>query len=232
MIDLKHILTLQLFRQVFFVLIILGVPILGDASSFQVVWEPDQQVVRQSGSQANWQSVNLASTALAATDADHHEGHGGPPKVVFYQVLNFLLFAGLLFYLLKDKIKNFYQNRFDLFQEQFKAAYREREEIESSYKDYQQKLKQISLTSEGQILKARQDASATKARMLDEAGLESKRIQQEAQTLLELEHKREKRFVQAEFVERVIDRIQSEISGSITDEDKKTLIKKFEVSLK
>ena len=213
MADLRNTLSLRIFKQSFFMLIVWSVLI--GASYFL----------------ANWQSVGLVSTALAVAEQGHDEGYG-PPKVVFYQALNFLLFAGLLFYLLKDKVKNFYQSRFDLFQKQFKAAYREREEIESSYKDYQQKLKQINLTSEDQIVKARQEASATKARMLNEASLESERMQKEAQTLLDLEHKREKRAIQAEFVERVIDRIQSEISGSITDKDKKALIKKFEVSLK
>ncbi len=224
MVNLKSILSLQTFSHIFFVLIVLGVSIYGDASL---------QAIGQSGSQAVRQSDDLASTALAAAETAHEEGdHGGPPKVVFYQVLNFLLFAGLLFYLLKDKVKSFYQSRFDLFQKQFKAARREREEIESSYKDYQQKLEQINLTTEDQIKKARQEASATKARMLDEAHLEAERIQQSAQTLLDLEHKRTKRLIQAGFVEKIIDRIQSEISRSVTDEDKKALIRKFEVSLK
>ena len=211
---------LKVFRQGFFVLIVLSILI--EAFYFLANW--------QAGSPAIWQSGGLANTALAATEEGDH--HGGPPKVVFYQVLNFLLFIGLLFYLLKDRVKSFYQNRFDLFQKQFEAAYKEREEMEASYKDYQQKLKQINLTSEDQITKAKQEASATKSRMLDEANLESERIQQEAQNLLDLEHKRERRFIQAEFVNKVIDRIQSEVSQSITDEDKKALIKKFEVSLK
>ena len=213
MANLRNTLSLRIFKQSFFVLIVWSVLI----GAFYFL--------------ASWQPINLVSTALAATEQGHGESHG-PPKIVFYQVLNFLLFAGLLFYLLKDKVKNFYQSRFDLFQKQFKAAYREREEMESSYRDYQQKLEQINLTSEDQIAKARQEAEATKSRMLNEVDLESERIQKEAQTLLDLEHKREKRAIQAEFVERVIDRIQSEISGSITDKDKKALIKKFEVSLK
>ena len=285
MVNLKSILSLQTFSHIFFVLIILGVPIYEEAFSFQVVRQSGNQAVEQSGSRANWyihsslrffesqfdqnflnmglrnkeilltkneqifEAASYLPTALIAVglaaqkqpeagsslaEQDHHEkgDHGGPPKVVFYQVLNFLLFAGLLFYLLKDKVKSFYQSRFDLFQKQFKAARREREEIESSYKDYQQKLEQINLTSEDQIKKASQEASATKARMLDEAHLEAERIQQSAQTLLDLEHKRTKRLIQAEFVEKIIDRIQSEISRSVTDEDKKALIRKFEVSLK
>lgn len=221
MIDFKSTLSLKIFKPFFLILMILGVSVFGEIFSFQSIG--------QSGNPAVWQSVSLVNMALAATEGD---GHHGVPKVVFYQVLNFLLFIGLLFYLLKDKVKSFYQNRFDLFQKQFEAAYREREEMEASYKDYQQKFKQINLTSEDQIAKAKQEASATKSRMLDEANLESERIQQEAQNLLDLEHKREKRFIQAEFVDKVIDRIQSEVSQSITDEDKKALIKKFEVSLK
>ena len=235
MVNSKNI--LQIFSYIFFVLIILDVSMYEEAFSFQAVspsgnpavWQLGNRAVRQLGSRATGQSGHLASIALAATEgSDHH----GVPKVVFYQVLNFLLFAGLLFYLLKDKVKSFYQNRFDLFQKQFEAAYKEREEMEASYKDYQQKLEQINLTSEDQIAKAKQEAGATKSRMLNEVDLESKRIQQEAQTLLGLEHKREKRLIQAEFVEKVIDRIQSEISGNVTDEDKKAFIQRFEVSLK
>ena len=276
MMNLKHILNLQNFRPIFFILIVLSVSVL-EASFFQVTGQSGSQAIWHGYSNSNlrffenqfdqsflnmklrnedilltkneqiFEAASYLPTALIAVGLAaqkqpeagsflvEQEGHGeshGPPKVVFYQVLNFLLFAGLLFYLLKDKVRNFYQSRFDLFQKQFKAAYKEREEMEASYKDYQQKLKQINLTSEDQIAKAKQEAEATKSRMLNEVDLESERIQKEAQTLLGLEHKREKRLIQADFVERVIDRVKSEISGSITDKDKKALIKKFEVSLK
>ena len=254
MVNIKYALPVQTFRNIFVVLMILGLPICGEGYSFfqavgqsgsrvigqsgnqtvgqsgSPIGQSGNQAVGQSGSPVARQSVGLINTALGA-EQGHGEAHG-VPKIVFYQVLNFLLFAGLLFYLLKDKVRSFYQNRFDLFQEQFKAAYKEREEMEASYKDYQQKLKQINLTSEDQIAKAKQEASATKARMLDEAGLESERLQKEAQILLDLEHKREKRIIQAGFVEKVIEKIQSEISESLTDQDKKALIHKFEGSLK
>ena len=229
MVNLKSILSLQTFSHIFFVLIVLGVPIYGDAS-LQAIGQSGSLVIRQSGNPAIWQGAHLASIALAATEGGDH--HGGVPKVVFYQVLNFLLFAGLLFYLLRDKVKSFYQSRFDLFQQQFKASRREREEIESSYKEYQQKLQKIDLTSDSQIAEARQEAGATKTRMLNEAHLESERIQREAQTLLDLEHKKAKRIIQFEFVEKIVEKIQSEISKSLTNEDKKSLIKKLEVSLK
>ena len=264
MVDFKNTLSLQTFKRIFFVLMILGVSIFVQASYFQVVrhsylssdlrllesqdrdflnMEFRNEEILLTKNEQNFEATSYWPKARAfglvaqkqpeagsfLVEQDHH---GGPPKVVFYQFLNFLLFIGLLFYLLKDKVKSFYQNRFDLFQRQFNVARKEREEIESSYRGYQQKLEQMNLTSEDQIANAREEASATKVRMLDEAHIESERIQKEAQTLLDLEHKRAKRLIQAEFVDKIIDKIQSEISKSITDEDKKALIKKFEVSLK
>lgn len=191
---------------------------------------------------ADWQTGNQAfeetgiwQLAAKSSDNEHHGEHGeshGIPRVVFYQILNFLLFIAFLFFLLKDKIKIFYQNRYNLFQEQFKAARREREDMQASYKDYQEKLQQITATSEDQVKKAEQESNEMKTRMLADADLESQRIKNETQALLDLEHKKAKRFVQAEFVEKVISSVQDDIAKGMSNEDRKSLIKKFEAGLK
>ncbi len=167
------------------------------------------------------------SQALGATDS-----HEGVPKVVFYQFLNFSLFVGLLFYLLKDKIRAFYKSRFDRFQEQFQAAQKEREDMEVAHKDYTQKLQEITTTSQEQIAKAQKEALATKDQMLKEADIEATRIQNEALSLLDLEHKKAKRQLIAEFAEKIILQVQTKISKTMTSEDRHHFIKTLEVSLK
>ena len=104
--------------------------------------------------------------------------------------------------------------------------------MQASYENYQQKLQEITTTSEDQIKKAKQESNEMKIRMLKDADLESQRIKNEAQTLLDLEYRKARRLVQAEFVEKIISSVQDSIGKGMSSEDKESLFKKFEVSLK
>lgn len=175
----------------------------------------------------NTHIISTAYAAMDTTEEHHEEASHGVPTVVFYQVLNFLLFIGLLFYLLRDKVKTFYQNRYNQFQEKFEASKKERETMEATHKDYQKKLQNITKTEKVQIQKAEQEANAMKARMLSDADLENQRITQQAQLFLELEHKKLKRQMQIEFSRHLITQIRSEIAKDINSEDQKALVQKF-----
>lgn len=172
----------------------------------------------------------LGTKALAATQdgkghLEEHEVH--VPDVVFYQILNFLLFVGLLFYFLKDWVRAAYLNRHNLFHKQFEASKKEREAMEASYQDYQEKLQNISITEKQQIQKAEKDAQVMKARTLETADLESQRILRQAQALLDLEDRRWQQQIQVAFSKQLHIRLQGEISKHIQPEDHKQLIQKF-----
>ena len=155
------------------------------------------------------------------------EGSHGVPGVVFYQALNFLLFIGLLFYLLRDKVRAFYQGRYDRFQEQFEASRKEREAMDASYKNYQEKLQEITSTESHQIQKAEQEAFAMKARILANADQDAQQIEREAQVLLDLEYKKLQREIQLEFSKKFMQKIRRDLSTHISPTDQGVLIQQF-----
>lgn len=120
--------------------------------------------------------------------ASSQEVSHGVPKVVWFQALNFSLFAGLLWFILKDKIKAYYKNRQSGFQEKFKAASYKKREALQSLKAFEKRLEDLLNTKEAQIEKAKKHAATSVQALLNQTEAQVQQIQQESKETIDRLH--------------------------------------------
>tara|TARA_B100001248_G_scaffold262718_2_gene261469 strand:+ start:14547 stop:15080 length:534 start_codon:yes stop_codon:yes gene_type:complete len=90
-------------------------------------------------------------------------------NLVFTQVLNFSLYLLLLFFLLRNKVKSYYNNRQAAYQEAVEKAAALKREAEQNQKEIQAKIDDIKNNFENMIDKAVVKAEANRVEIVDTA---------------------------------------------------------------
>ena len=141
------------------------------------------------------------------------------PNVVWFQALNFILFVGLLWFLLKNKITKFYLNRELKFKELFKSASIKKDEALNELKNFEIKLSEISDTRDAQIAKAKEDSLKSNQKLLVQADIHADRIKKESIETANIEKKKVYEMLKTNLllaaVENVSDELKNHVSSGI-----------------
>lgn len=157
----------------------------------------------------------IPQTIYAASGAPAH----GVPSVVWFQALNFILFVGLLWFLLRGKIVKFYSNRELKFNELFKNASIKKEEALSELKNFEMKLNEINNTRDAQIAKAKSDSLKSNQNLLSQADIQADKIKKESIETANIEKKKVnetlKKYLLLNAIEDVSNGLKSHISSDM-----------------
>lgn len=168
----------------------------------------------------------LAHSALAA---EEHEGTSSFKKtwMKIWEVLNFLILAFLVFKLLKDPVKNFFQGRAQMFQQQIEEAEGASVEAEREFKELErrfelleeeiQKLRQV-ITEQGERERDKiiSDAKQTAEYMLEKARLESDMMVRNAKLQL-----------RRQVIDEAVGIAEENIKKAIEQEDQERLVNEY-----
>jgi F-type H+-transporting ATPase subunit b len=157
-------------------------------------------------------------TAHAAHSSDVHAGHGhdddgghhGKPIVFFgkefgdagqffLKLVNFLIFAGLLYWLLKGILSKAFKARASEIEEKLARSEKDRAEGQSQLRDLEAKMAGLQQELGGIMAKAESEAEAEKQRILEAAKVEAEQIIAQAQSEIEYQ----KRLAEMELRELV-----------------------------
>jgi F-type H+-transporting ATPase subunit b len=159
----------------------------------------------------------LPALALASEQGAEHGGTD-----IFWRLINFLIFFGILYYLLADKIKAYFKGRED--------------GIAGRLSEVQEKLKEAKAAKEAAVQKAK-DAEATAADYVEAAKKEAElMVEKINQTLAHDKEILEKSFqdrveveakkMKKEVVDEVLEEMFSSKSANISNDDLLNIIKK------
>lgn len=165
----------------------------------------------------------LSSQALAASA----HGGDGVPKVVLYQAINVVILFAILFYFLKDTVKNFFINKKSEYMQAAEKAQSIKRQAEAEYKDIEIRLNKLSTTKEESIARARVEAAEYKNSLIAEAQNISKRIKEEAATVAKLELEKAKNQIRTQILNESMNLAKTELDKSVSADDQKKLQGEF-----
>jgi F-type H+-transporting ATPase subunit b len=165
-----------------------------------------------------------AAEAYAAGGADHHA-----PDItgLFFPLLNFLIYAGVIYYFAVPLVRGFLKTRHDEVLAAITAAADRKRRAEASVQDYRNRLAKLDeeIKSIQATLKA--EAERDKARLLREAEGLGVKMKSDAQFLAEQEIKLARRQVFQELAERAKVTASEVIRRSISENDQHRLVDEF-----
>ena len=171
-------------------------------------------------------------TEAAEGEGAAHEGHHHPEVKLFGKSLdslaqfgvmsfNFILFAGILFFLLKGALASAFKARTKELEDKLSQAEREKAEAERQIRELEERMAGLSQELEGIMAKAEADAEAEKQRILESAKVEATQIL--AQTGAEIDA--QKRSAEAELralvselvVAGAAQRLEARVQGAVAE---------------
>jgi F-type H+-transporting ATPase subunit b len=170
-----------------------------------------------------------AHDALEAASEEHHEGGGHESQVTLFGVnygetgqfylklINFLIFGGLMFWLLKGVLSSAFRARTTEIEAKLAQSESDRAEGEAQLRELETKMAGLHEELDGIMAKAEAEASAEKQRIIEAAKAEAGQILAQVQSEIEYQ----KRLAEIELrelvaklaVESAEQRIQRQVQG-------------------
>jgi F-type H+-transporting ATPase subunit b len=170
----------------------------------------------------------LLITLLAAPAAAAEGHHGGAPLLPFvFQVINFLLLLIVLYKLALPKVKGFFVARSQSITESLRQAEDARKAAEAKAREYEDKLKALTVEVEQLRKQVESEAAIEKERIIAEAHKEVEAITAQARLIAEQEIKRAKQELRREAGRLSLERAEAFIRDKITDNDRDRFIKDY-----
>jgi F-type H+-transporting ATPase subunit b len=172
--------------------------------------------------------IILFSTHLvAASSGGEPHGTGGWAATDTYRVLNFLVLAGALFFLLRKPVSQFLGDRIKGIQDQLKQLEDKKAEAEKKIAECEKRLATLEKESETIIVQYRKQGEEARNRILMEAEAAAVKLEEQAKRNIEQEFKKAKLELEAEIFEKAILRAEEKLKQTITDQDQSKLVAEY-----
>jgi len=158
-------------------------------------------------------------------------GHGPSISIEGFYLIDFLVFVGLLVFLLRKPITAFIAQRRETLTAEITEAQKLRAEAEEQLKDYESRLANL----EGEIARvmdeARQSAENERQRILTEANAAAERLTRDAQTRIEQATRRLEHELRVKMVELSVEKAEDLIATQVDDRIRRRHVTEYISSL-
>jgi F-type H+-transporting ATPase subunit b len=167
----------------------------------------------------------VAGAAWAASGGD--AGHGGLAPTDWYRIMNFVVLAGALVFLLRKPIPRALNSRVQGIQDQLKDLEARRADAEKRLAECNLKLGALEKEAERIVSEYIRQGQDAKARLLKEAESAAEKIQAQARRNIEHEFEQTKTLLQREIVEQSVAKAEALLTQNITDRDQARLVEDY-----
>lgn len=176
-------------------------------------------------------SLLVVSLALAAGgEAAHGDAHGiSPAKITdfIWRTVNFLVFAGILIYLVSKPAKQFFAKRSSDIGETFEDLETKKAEAEAALRAAQERLAQVGAEREKLLEQFRAEGEAEKEKIIQKAEMVAARIKEMAALSIEQETKKAAQELRKEVAEQATQMAEELIKKEITPTDHNKLVEEY-----
>jgi F-type H+-transporting ATPase subunit b len=157
------------------------------------------------------------------------EAHGGgPPWGDFFQrLLNFAIMAGILIWLLKKPVSNYFTSRRETIQKTLADLEQKKKEAEKHCAEYKAKLAALDEETEKIVTEYIEEGEAEKQKIIAEAQKQAEYIKQQAQLAINQEIRAAREALQEEIAELSAVAAEDILKKNIRTEDQERLIQDF-----
>jgi F-type H+-transporting ATPase subunit b len=176
-------------------------------------------------------SLLAASLALASGgEAAHGGGHGiSPTKITdfIWRTVNFLVFAGILIYLVAKPAKEFFAKRTSDISESFEDLEAKKAEAEAALQAAQTRLAEVDAEREKLMEMFLAEGEAEKAKIIEKAEMVASRIKEMAALSIAQETKKATQELKKEVAEQATQMAEELIKKEITPTDQNKLVEEY-----
>ena len=165
------------------------------------------------------------ATAMAASGGD--SGSKGWVKTDWYRVMNFVVLAGALVFILRKPISQALSSRIKDIQEQLDSLETRRAEAEKRLAQYNEQLSQLESEAAKIVDAYIQQGNEAKSKILKEAEQTAEKLRVQARRNIEHEFDKAKQKLQQEVVESSLQKAEESLKKEITAQDQDKLIDEY-----
>jgi F-type H+-transporting ATPase subunit b len=163
--------------------------------------------------------------AMAASGGD--SGAKGWVKTDWFRVMNFVVLAGALFFILRKPVSQALSSRIKGIQEQLESLETQRAEAEKQLAQYNEKLSQLESEAVKIVDAYIKQGNEAKAKILKEAEQTAEKLQAQARRNIEHEFDKARQKLQQEVVESSLQKAEESLKKEITAQDQDKLIDEY-----
>jgi F-type H+-transporting ATPase subunit b len=142
--------------------------------------------------------ISLISVSLFASGGEH----GGNTDII-ERTFNFVIFAGIIYYLIADPLKNFLRNRTDSIKKEYDKVQERLKETETAKKEAEDNLAKAKETAKVIVADAQKEAETLKRKLENSLEQDIATIEKQHQNKIEFEQN----LIKREIVNEVIDEL-------------------------
>jgi len=164
-------------------------------------------------------------TALAASGEE--TGSKGWQNTDWYRVMNFVVLAGVLVFILRKPVSQALSSRIKGIKEQLESLEVQKAEAEKQLAQYNEKLSELESEAEKIVGDYIKQGHAAKAKILKEAEQTAEKLQVQARRNIEHEFAKAKQKLQQEVVESSLQKAEESLKKEITIQDQDKLVDEY-----
>lgn len=171
--------------------------------------------------------IVTSSMVYASGGSGEGSDHGGQLLDFGWRVINFIIFVGLIYWLFKDRIKEFFSGRRADIKLSLEEAMAAKEEAEKKFKEYSAKLDKATeeINEISEMIRAQ--GLAEKEKIIENAKTTAERMKDDAQSRIEQETKKAKSQLRAEAVELSIQMAEEILKKNVKEKDHENIVEDY-----
>lgn len=171
--------------------------------------------------------IVTSSMVYASGGSGEGSDHGGQLIDFGWRVINFIIFVGVLYWLFKDKIKEFFSGRRADIKLSLEEAMAAKEEAEKKFKEYSVKLEKATeeINEISEMIRAQ--GLTEKEKIVENAKITAERMKEDAQSRIEQETKKAKSQLRAEAVELSIQMAEEILKKNVKEKDHENIVEDY-----
>lgn len=172
-------------------------------------------------------SVLLAFGSVWASSEGGHGDSGVKVKDLIWRIMNFVVLAGVLIFLLRKPLAQALESRRQGIKDQLDDLERQKQDAERRLAEYREKLSVLGKEVEKIVAEYIREGEAAKGKIIEEAQVAAEKLQEQAKKNIEHEFQKAKQQLKAEMAEQAVTMAEELIKKHINDEDQERIIDEY-----
>ncbi len=172
-------------------------------------------------------AAGVIPSLLYASSGSHGESHGLDLLFTIASITNAIIFAVLMYIMLKKPVIAFFKERSETVEEAVMRRETVRKVARDKIEEYAQRMDKLEKQWEADLKKYQSEGEAEHKRIIEEAKLQAEKIKADASKIVEAELRKAKHELRKETATEVIRQAEKLLSEKITDEDRKRLVGEY-----
>jgi len=169
----------------------------------------------------------IVCPVLALAGGEGGEAHHVNLLMEAFRVINFVVFAVLLYKFVGQPVRNYFRNRLHGIELALKEAREAKEEAQRKSEEYAERLKNADAELKEVFYRAEKERDEQMRRIGEETDKMVKRILEQTEAAADLEVKKSKLELQKEAADLAVSMAETILKENFSDEDQKRMIKDY-----